>query len=513
MPTYKITEPQSGKVFRITGDSPPTEQELEQIFSSVGGGSSSETNTEVKTIPQKIAGAVAPYAPIAGATAGGILAAPANIIAPGVAEALGVGGGYLVGSEAERRLKEFAGEKERPEDVLAAFKETGRELPGAAETAVSGPLVGKGLSTVLGAAGKLGKQVLGRLSGTGTGAVEEAIASGEKTGLFTRQNPFASKTDYDKALRGKITGEEVVQNAKTAVQKVRDDRGIEYVTKLQNIRTNPQALNTARNEVNTELAKLTSKNEFDINIGLSPRGKMTIDFKTSPLVKNQAVIQKAITDVKTWQDNSAAGLDVLKKRLSKYIDQTPSGSPSEAFLTRLEKSLNKGLKDAVPGYAEMTKGYAEATTLIKDIESGLMLRKEGMTGRVVADQTLRRLVSSMRDNFELRRDLVKALSENAGKDIMGQAAGYAMRSPLPIGLAGTGPTLVGEAALAHFVNPSFYPVLAASSPRLQGEFLRLFGKGLAEARGLSGPAGTAIAAGVVKNRDENYRKMMEAIGE
>lgn len=34
MPTYRITDPNTGKTLRITGDSPPTEQELEEIFSS-----------------------------------------------------------------------------------------------------------------------------------------------------------------------------------------------------------------------------------------------------------------------------------------------------------------------------------------------------------------------------------------------------------------------------------------------------------------------------------------------
>lgn len=33
MPTYKVTDPSTGKTLRLTGDSPPTEQELEQIFS------------------------------------------------------------------------------------------------------------------------------------------------------------------------------------------------------------------------------------------------------------------------------------------------------------------------------------------------------------------------------------------------------------------------------------------------------------------------------------------------
>lgn len=33
MPTYKVTDPKTGKVMRLTGDSPPRQQELEQIFS------------------------------------------------------------------------------------------------------------------------------------------------------------------------------------------------------------------------------------------------------------------------------------------------------------------------------------------------------------------------------------------------------------------------------------------------------------------------------------------------
>lgn len=36
MPTYAVTDPQTGRKVRLTGGSPPTEQELEQIFASVG---------------------------------------------------------------------------------------------------------------------------------------------------------------------------------------------------------------------------------------------------------------------------------------------------------------------------------------------------------------------------------------------------------------------------------------------------------------------------------------------
>lgn len=47
MPTYKVTDPSTGKTIRLTGDSPPTEQELNDIFSQVGG--------QAKTEPQQTA--------------------------------------------------------------------------------------------------------------------------------------------------------------------------------------------------------------------------------------------------------------------------------------------------------------------------------------------------------------------------------------------------------------------------------------------------------------------------
>ena len=37
MPVFKVTDPQTGRTLKLTGDSQPTEQELNQIFSSTGG--------------------------------------------------------------------------------------------------------------------------------------------------------------------------------------------------------------------------------------------------------------------------------------------------------------------------------------------------------------------------------------------------------------------------------------------------------------------------------------------
>jgi hypothetical protein len=144
--------------------------------------------------------------------------------------------------------------------------------------------------------------------------------------------------------------------------------------------------------------------------------------------------------------------------------------------------------------------------MIKDIESGLMMRKQGISGRIVADQTLRRLTSAMRDNFPLRNDLVNTLSTNGGVDVAGQVAGYSLSPAIPKGFAGT--LAVGEAAAAKFLNPKLWPLFVASSPRVQGEFLRLFGQALAESGKLPPDVarGLAVQLGIQLKGANNENK-------
>jgi hypothetical protein len=68
MPTYKVTDPTTGRTVKLTGDSPPTEQELEEIFSSL-------PKMEVEkqsTFPEKLAG----FGESAAAIGSGMIAEP-----------------------------------------------------------------------------------------------------------------------------------------------------------------------------------------------------------------------------------------------------------------------------------------------------------------------------------------------------------------------------------------------------------------------------------------------------
>lgn len=434
------------------------------------------------------------------------------------------------------------------------------------KNALVGGVAGAGTSAAMSAvgkaipaAGKLAKETLGMTTGAGPGAIDEAITG----------SPM-----FKKALRGKMTGEEVVENAKDALSVIKDKRADSYKAKLSDVTDNKEPIDLAeiKNAVTEKLKNFVKYTEAEVPTGYSKaskgvnheaapyptgggfsvkgpdgqyikgQGGHAIFYKDAETAKSaaEAMAQRAtgyaeketanagkqsqkipmfnwsrttVGDIKTSKDakelkqiykkisdwgsqpgdNTAIELDRLRRDLDNHWSDS---SRVRAFVTDARNVVDKAIKKNVPEYAEMTKGYAEATSLIKDIESGLMMKKQGMSGRVTADQTLRRLTSAMRENFELRKDLVDALGTQGGKDVAGQVAGYAMNSTIPRGLvAKMGGYGVGGAAALHLLSPQFLPILAASSPRVMGEFVMAFGKAQ---RGLA-TAGATKAGMATKN--------------
>lgn len=404
-----------------------------------------------------------------GASVGGIIGAGAGApTGPGaIATAiLGSSLGYSIGKKSADALDQALGLRGAPtleEQSIGTLKDigTGAFIQGMGMTAV--PVA----KSIVSGAGKVIKPILGRMSGVGTGAIDEAIKSGAKANVLS--NPLANNTAFDKALRGKITGEEVVENAKSAVMALKESRSSAYQQTLKTITKNSKPINI--NPIKRSLNGLMGKYNVQVANGKIDTSRIAMG-KTG-----RKDIEEIIDIVSDWGnkpgDNTVEGLDVLKRQLDDFYSDS---SQARQFVISLKNSVKDTITKAVPEYERLTGGYSDATKLIKDIESGLMLRKQGISGRIVADQTLRRLMSSMRDNFALRRELVEVLGDKSGIDLLGQTAGYAMSSPIPSGLAGTGPVIAGQMAYAQFVNPSFWPVIAASSPRVQGEFLRLFGR-------------------------------------
>ena len=495
MPKYEVTAP-DGRTFELEGDAPPNEQELEQVFSSMGAGAKPETaQAPTSSVPEwgrknptlyGIAGAaretlgpVVEALGMAGGAAAGTVAGTAASAPTAFTGALplatagaaaGAGLGYAGARQFTGAVDEWLGNRPTASIGDAARKAvndtaTGAMMEAGGQAAV--PVIGKAVQAV----GKGIKQTLGATTGAGPGAIEEATKGGEA---------------FTSAMRGKTSGEEIVDNVRGALQSLKDQRATAYQEKLGQL-ANEKSLDIT--PIRMRLESLMQK----YNVRMDKEGNL--DFSRIAMGKSgRKDIEEIIDTVKDWGkqkgDRTPLGLDTLKRQLDDFYSDS---SQARQFVTALKKEVWGTISKNVPEYAEMTKGYSEATKLIKDIETGLMLRKNGMTGRVTGDMTLRRLMQAMRENQELKKDLLNILGSKAGEDLSGQVAGYAMSDMVPRGLVGK--LSAGSVGFLGYLDPKFYPLLATSSPRIVGEFLNAYGKA-AKAAGMTlKGTGTALREG------------------
>ena len=312
----------------------------------------------------------------------------------------------------------------------------------------------------------VGKEVLGSTTGAGRGAIEEAV----------KGTPA-----FKKAMRGEITGEEIVDNARSAVGAIKESRAAAYQEKLKSIADdvstpNSAAANIDMTPIHSKLTELADR--YNVKHTLDPKtGGTHIDLSRVPM--NQAGRSDIAGVLKTLDDwgtkvgdRSALGLDILKRQLDDFYSDS---SPARGFVGAIRDTVKKTIEQAVPEYGEMTKGYHEASKLVRDMEKTLSLK--GGNSQRTSDQVLRRLTSSLKEGGEMRKDLLDVLGQKGGQDLAGQVAGNAMRPAMPKGLVGK---LAGGglASMTYFVNPQLWPALAAASPRIMGEFLNAYGKAL-----------------------------------
>lgn len=405
------------------------------------------TGEGIKKVGRALREAERPVLEVGSAVAGSIAGIPSGPIGMVAGGALGYAGGKGFADILEGKKRGTL-----KEESLKVVQDIGT----GAVMEMTGPVAGKIIAGSSKVVGKFTKEILGASTGAGPGMIDEAIKGGRA---------------FTKAMRGKTTGSEVVDNAMDALQTIRSNRAFEYQKQLAQIKGFDQNINIK--PISKKLGKLLDR----FNVKVTDKG---FDYSRIAMgKKGRADIEDVVELVSEWGqkdgDTTAIGLDVLKRQLDDFFSES---SQARSFVQALKKTVRQTINKEVPAYAKMTKKYGEISNLIKDIESNLMMRKRGMSGRITPDQTLRRLSSSMRENFELRRELVEQLGSKSGEDIAGQVAGYSAEQLIPRGLVGK--VAAGSAGVLAYVNPKFWPLLVASSPRAVGEFLKVYGKGLRE---------------------------------
>jgi hypothetical protein len=150
MPQYRVRDPQSGRVITITGESPPTEQELTDIFAKVTGTTRPADLVADRSGLDRLVDSL----PAAGGMAGGVVGGiGGTVMGMGVGGVPGAVGGAAVGGaggEALRQLIERARGNEAPATSTGASADIGT----AGMLQALYELGGQGFSRLLGAGGR-----------------------------------------------------------------------------------------------------------------------------------------------------------------------------------------------------------------------------------------------------------------------------------------------------------------------------------------------------------------------
>jgi hypothetical protein len=306
------------------------------------------------------------------------------------------------------------------------------------------------------AASKAGPAIADVLGGIGThtggGSIKTAFASGMKGG--------ESGQAFRDNMRGNIPIDDVVTDAKTALQSMRGDRSASYNKGMASMRADEAA---------PYPSAVLKFDEVDKAISSTNSVK---NFKGKDLAPETASIRQQIGDVvDEWKSlnpneyHTPLGMDALKQRIGSIKDSLPYGSPERVIADRAYNAVRDTIVKQAPDYAKTMKGYEAASKEIKEIEKTLSLNPKASV-----DTALRKLQSVTRNNvntnYGKRADLAETLSQHGAPELMEKLSGQAMNAWTPRGLGKfAAPVVAGSS----WFNPMAAAMLPLMSPRLVGE--------------------------------------------
>ena len=355
---------------------------------------------------------------------------PTLLRASGKSALVGGATGVLTPEETGLSPAEFAKEKALGTGINTAI---GAVIPGGVQLA---KYVSKGVP-----------YVLGGTTGAGSQAFKEAYKAGQQGNTKLLEN-----------MRGEVSAEEVLNDAKTALANMRATRQDVY---RQGIETTKKGqifykFEPIENKLNEELKTLKVS-----NLG-----------KEMPLVGEAELnkVNELKTEVEKWKKTpelwTASGLDGLKRRLDAiYPENLPQ---AQRIISAVRNKVYDHIVSLDPNYAKTMKAYEEAIKMEQQIEKSLSLGK-----KTANDTAIRKLLSLSRNNantnFGYRQELANTLQTQGGKNLEPALAGQALNSIAPKGLVARGSLSGLGITSAGTLNPALLGLAPLTSPRLMGE--------------------------------------------
>lgn len=346
-------------------------------------------------------------------------------------------------------------------------KTLGQTATGALAGGAVGGLLPVGGATVRKAGnlvGRLGSEVLGKTTGAGEAAIREAF-NNPNVVRFARN---AGKEGPEGLMK------QALEEAHRGLDNLTSSNSKAYNEAMSRIIASPQDLSGAVSELRRSIVQ-NATDGFGIRFG-DGKKLNNLDFNASDIVQGSAEVQRAFDRLFGEPIGSVKELDRVKKSLGRIAKGAPHGSPAQALIFQMKDEVSNILKTKIPGYAEEMGRFSEAIELTDEIEKALSL-----SDKASQDTAVRKLMSSMRQNNELRNAMLEMLGKGSNEDILGKIAGATLAPMTPRALTGIlQPTAIGFGGLSGIINASNIPYLilylSSTSPRAVAEFMNLLGK-------------------------------------
>lgn len=304
------------------------------------------------------------------------------------------------------------------------------------------PVAGSAIKGTAKGLGNVASKILGKTTGAGDKAIEDAFKAGQKGNTVFRDK-MRKPDDID----------EVVGKAMDRLDKIKQARSRAYDESMSVLRRDTTKLDITPVTRQIDRISRAEGGGSDYLVGK----------KTGNVIKEAKEVVDKFTKDKAR--HNTAGFDDLKQRLSQI--ETYNEPNAERIKSEITNSVKAEIMKQNPSYKQVMDDYSRDSANIDTLKRTFSLDK-----RANLETTLRKLQSVTRNNantdYGYRAELLKKIDPTG--EIYDAVSSNALNSWTPRGLVGGG---VAGAGLAT-VNPA---LLATSSPRLVGEAAYILGKG------------------------------------
>jgi hypothetical protein len=307
------------------------------------------------------------------------------------------------------------------------------------------PLVGKGAANVL-----------GLTTGAGSTAIQKGFSAGRTGGNVSDA--------FIRHLRGDADIGEIVDDAKGALQNMRKARGDAYRQGMAGVSQDKTVLDFS--PIEQAVADVSSSGKY--------KGQV-IQPSTDTVVGS---LQKTVEDwgnLDPAEYHTPEGLDALKQLVGDIREGTQPHTNARRVSDRVYNAVKTEIVNQAPDYANVMKGYEDASKTTREIERALSLGDKAAT-----DTSVRKLQSLTRNNVNTnygnRLKLADELEQFGAPDLMTKLSGQALNDWTPRGINRA--AILPEAGIAYEIGgvPLALGAAAIASPRLMGEASHLVGK-------------------------------------